>query len=259
MLVMTSETALNGRTAIVTGAGSGIGAAIATELARAGAHLLVQDMNIATATKTVESIRQEGGSAAAIGGDVRELAEAKAAVDALLASHGRVDILVNNAGVQYVAPIDHYPLEQWERLIGILLTAPFLLTQAVLPSMRAQKWGRIINISSINGKRGEVGKSAYCAAKHGIIGLTRVTSLETATDGITANAICPGLVNTPLIHNQVADLARVNNCSVDEALDKVYLSTIPQRRMLDPIEIATFALHLASEAAKGITGQAINL
>jgi 3-hydroxybutyrate dehydrogenase len=256
---MTSETALNGRTAIVTGAGSGIGAAIATELARAGAHLLVQDLNIATATKTVESIRQEGSSAAAIGGDVREPAAAKAAVDALLASHGRVDILVNNAGVQYVAPLDDFPLEQWERLIGILLTAPFLWTQAVLPSMRAQKWGRIINISSVNGKRGEAGKSAYCSAKHGIIGLTRVASLETATDGITVNAICPGLVDTPLIHNQVADLAKMNNTSVEAALNEVYLKQIPQKRMLDPSEIATMARFLASNDARGITGQAINV
>ena len=203
---MTTEPALTGRTAIVTGAGSGIGAAIATELAQAGAHVLAQDLDLERATATAVAITGAGGSATAAGGDVRESAAAKASVGTLLASHGRVDVLVNNAGVQYVAPLDDYPLEQWERLIGILLTAPFLWTQAVLPSMRAQQWGRIINISSVNGKRGEAGKSAYCSAKHGIIGLTRVASLETATDGITVNAICPGLVDTPLIHNQVADL-----------------------------------------------------
>jgi len=254
-----TETSLTGKTAIVTGAGSGIGAAIAKELARAGAHVLVQDLNLETANAAADAIQGKDGSASAIGGDVREPAAAKAAVDALLASHGRIDILVNNAGVQYVAPIDDYPLEQWERLIGILLTAPFLWTQAVLPAMRAQQWGRIVNISSVNGKRGEAGKSAYCSAKHGIIGLTRVASLETATDGITVNAVCPGLVDTPLIHNQVADLARINGISEDQALNEVYLKQIPQKRMLDPGEIATTVRFLASDDARGITGQAINV
>ena len=256
---MAAESSLTGRTAIVTGAGSGIGAAIAHELARAGTHVLVQDLNTETANATADAIRADGGSAAAIAGDVRERSAAQAAVDALLASHGRVDILVNNAGVQHVAPLDDYPLEQWERLIGILLTAPFIWTQAVLPAMRRQKWGRIVNISSINGKRGEAGKSAYCSAKHGIIGLTRVASLETATDGITVNAICPGLVDTPLIHNQVADLAKVNKTSIEETLNEVYLRQIPQKRMLDPSEIATMARFLASDEARGITGQAINV
>src|SRR5215213_10328822 len=256
---MTTAAVLADRTALVTGAGSGIGAAIAKELARAGAHVLVQDLNLETANAAADAIQGKDGSASAIGGDVREPAAAKAAVDALLASHGRIDILVNNAGVQYVAPIDDYPLEQWERLIGILLTAPFLWTQAVLPAMRAQQWGRIINISSVNGKRGEAGKSAYCSAKHGIIGLTRVASLETATDGITVNAICPGLVDTPLIHNQVADLARVSGISEDQALNEIYLKQIPQKRMLDPSEIATMARFLASDDARGITGQVINV
>jgi 3-hydroxybutyrate dehydrogenase len=254
-----TEPSLTGKTAIVTGAGSGIGAAIAKELARAGAHVLVQDLNLETATAKSEAIQSDGGSAAAIGGDVREPAAAKAAVDALMQSHGRVDILVNNAGVQYVAPLDDYPLEQWNRLLGILLTAPFLWTQAVLPAMRAQQWGRIVNISSVNGKRGEAGKAAYCSAKHGIIGLTRVASLETATDGITVNAICPGLVDTPLIHNQVADLAKLHGISESETLDAVFLKLIPQKRMLDPSEIATMARFLASDDARGITGQSINV
>ena len=120
----------------------------------------------------------------------------------------RIDILVNNAGLQYVAPIDEYPLEKWNQLLAVLLTGPFLFTQAVLPVMRAQQWGRIINIASINGKRGDAGKAAYCSAKHGVIGLTRTAALETAKDGITVNAVCPGLVMTPLIHGQIEDLAR---------------------------------------------------
>jgi 3-hydroxybutyrate dehydrogenase len=180
-------------------------------------------------------------------------------VDHLLMSQGRVDILINNAGIQHVAPIDTYPLDQWNRLIGVLLTAPFQLTQAVLPSMRRYGWGRIINIASINGKRGEAGKSAYCSAKHGVIGLTRVTALETAPDGITANAICPGLVDTPLIQNQLDDLAALHGLKREEALDQVYLASIPQHRMLDPREIATMARFLASDEARGITGQAVNV
>jgi 3-hydroxybutyrate dehydrogenase len=125
--------------------------------------------------------------------------------------------------------------------------------------MRQHAWGRIINISSVNGKRGDPGKSAYCAAKHGLIGLTRVAALETATDGITVNAICPGLVDTPLIQNQLDDLAAMHGLAREETLDRVYLSSIPQRRLLDPHEIATMARYLASDEARGITGQAINV
>ena len=156
-------------------------------------------------------------------------------------------------------PLDTYPLAQWQRLLDVHLTGPFLLTQAVLPAMRNQKWGRIINISSVNGKRGDPGKVAYCSAKHGLIGLTRVAALETATDGITVNAICPGLVDTPFIQNQLAGLASVHNLEEEEVVDRFFLPMIPQRRMLDPTEIATMARYLASDEARGITGQAINV
>jgi 3-hydroxybutyrate dehydrogenase len=257
--IMTSNAVLAARTALVTGAGSGIGAAIAEELARAGAFVLIQDLNRESADAMADRIRDAGHAAEAIGGDVSNPAVVTTIVDHLLASRGRADILVNNAGIQHVAPIDQYPLEQWNRLIGVLLTAPFLLTQAVLPSMRQNGWGRIINIASINGKRGEEGKSAYCSAKHGLIGLTRVTALETATDGITANAICPGLVDTPFIQNQLDDLAALHGLRREEALDRVYLASIPQHRMLDPHEIATMARLLASDEARGITGQSINV
>jgi 3-hydroxybutyrate dehydrogenase len=180
---------LAGRTAIVTGAGSGIGAAIAAELAQAGAYVLVQDLRRDPADTVVESIRAAGGTAAAAGGDVSNPDDVRTIVEELIGSHDRVDILVNNAGVQHVAPLESFPLVQWDRLLSVLLTGPFLLTQTVLPPMRRHAWGRIINIASINGKRGERGKAAYCSAKHGLIGLTRAAALETATDGITVNAI----------------------------------------------------------------------
>jgi 3-hydroxybutyrate dehydrogenase len=250
---------LTGRTALVTGAGSGIGAVIAAELAQAGAYVLVQDLRPDPAAGIAEQIRAHGGAAGFAGGDISNPDDVRTLVEGLLQSHDRIDIVVNNAGVQHVAPLQSYPLEQWTRLLGVLLTGPFLLTQAVLPPMRRQQWGRIINIASINGKRGEAGKAAYCSAKHGLIGLTRVAALETATDGITVNAICPGLVDTPLIQNQLDDLAALHGLAREDALAHVYLSSIPQKRMLDPQEIAAMARYLASDEARGITGQAINV
>jgi 3-hydroxybutyrate dehydrogenase len=250
---------LAGRTALVTGAGSGIGAAIAAELAQAGAYVLVQDLRPDPANSVVETIRAMGGTAEAIAGDISNPDDVRTIVAALLGSHDRIDILINNAGLQHVAPIEDFPLAQWHRLLGVLLTGPFLLTQAVLPPMRRHHWGRIINIASVNGKRGDPGKVAYCSAKHGLIGLTRVAALETATDGITVNAICPGLVDTPHIQHQLADLAALHGLAEQDVIDRFFLPMIPQRRMLDPGEIATMARYLASDEARGITGQAINV
>ncbi len=256
---MASAESLSGRTALVTGAGSGIGAAIAEELGQAGAYVLVQDLQPEPAAAIAEGIRAAGGSAGSIGGDVSNPDDVTAIVESLLDSHDRVDILVNNAGFQYVAPIEQFPLEQWNRMLGVLLTGPFLLTQAVVPVMRRQGWGRIINMSSVNGKQGDRGKAAYCSAKHGLIGLTRTAALETATDGITVNAICPGAVDTPLLRNQLDDLAAVRGLSSDNALETLFLSNVPQKRLMDPSEIAAMACFLASDGARGITGQAINV
>lgn len=256
---MSHTALLAGRTALVTGAGGGIGAAIAEELARSGAYVLVQDLRPEVANGVAERIRANGGAAGSISSDVSEPADVAAMVDTLLQSRGRIDILVNNAGLQHVAPLDQFPLDQWHRLLGVLLTGPFLLTQAVLPAMRAQRWGRIINISSVNGKRGDPGKVAYCSAKHGLIGLTRVAALETATDGITVNAVCPGLVDTPLITDQLGDLAALHGIAEEEVIERVFLPRIPQKRLLDPGEIASMVRYLASEEARGITGQAINV
>ena len=256
---MTSAAALAGRTALVIGAGSGIGAAVAEELARAGAYVLVQDLRPEAAATVAEGIRAAGGEAGTVGGDVSNPDDVAAMVDGLLGSHGRVDVLVNNAGLQHVAPIERFPLEQWNRLLGVLLTGPFLLTQAVLPPMRQHRWGRIINIASINGKRGDPGKAAYCAAKHGLIGLTRVAALETATDGITVNAICPGYIDTPLVRNSLPDLAKVHGVSIDEVLKRVVLNGVPQERLVEAGEVAALARYLATDDARGITGQAINV
>ena len=256
---MSSALPLAGRAALVTGAGSGIGEAIAKELANAGAWVLVQDLRLDAASAVAEAIQAAGGEAGATGGDVGNPDDVTAMVGALMESRRRIDILVNNAGFQHVAPIESFPLDVWHRMLGVLLTGPFLLTQAAIPVMRRHGWGRIINMSSVNGKQGDRGKAAYCSAKHGLIGLTRTAALETATDGITVNAICPGAVDTPLLRNQLDDLAAVRGVSSDTALDTLFLGRIPQHRLIDPGEIAAMARYLASDEARGITGQSINI
>jgi 3-hydroxybutyrate dehydrogenase len=256
---MNSALPLSGRTALVTGAGSGIGEAIARELASAGAAVLVQDLRLDTASAVAEAILGAGGEANATGGDVSNPDDVATMVGLLVETHERIDILVNNAGFQHVAPIESFPLDRWNQMLAVLLTGPFLLTQAAIPVMRRHGWGRIINMSSINGKQGDRGKAAYCSAKHGLIGLTRTAALETATDGITVNAICPGAVDTPLLRNQLDDLAAVRGLSRDNALETLFLSNVPQQRLIDPGEIAAMARYLASDDARGITGQAINV
>ena len=256
---MTDLQNLSGRTAIVTGAGSGIGAAIARELAAAGAHVVVQHIRLTSARETVSGIQDAGGSANASEGDVTNPEHIRRTVAETMSDRAQIDILVNNAGLQYVAPLDEYPLEKWNQLLAVLLTGPFLFTQAVLPAMRAHKWGRIINIASINGKRGDPGKAAYCSAKHGLIGFTRTAALETAADGITVNAVCPGLVMTPLIEGQIADLARVHHMDPAEVLQRQVMATIPTGRAVEASEIASFVRYLSSDEAASITGQAINV
>lgn len=251
---------LSGRVAVVTGAGSGIGRAVAEALAGDGAAVLVADLVRERAEETVRAIHAEGGSAAAYGVDVSDPDAVQAMVDHTVKLFDGLSILVNNAGLQHVAPIEAFPLEQWNRLIAVMLTGPFLCTKAVLPHMRRAGWGRIINISSVHGKYASPFKVAYIAAKHGVIGLTRTTAVETATAGITCNAICPGFVDTPLVRDQIPDLMRNFGVKSDEeALEIAVYSKTPQRRLLDPAEIGAFAAYLSGDAAKGMTGQAINL
>ena len=256
---MRSTLQLDGRAALVTGAGSGIGEAIARELATAGAWVLVQDIRRETTETVAGAIRSAGGAADAVGGDVSNPDDVASMVDTLVTARGQIDILVNNAGFQHVAPIESFPLERWNQMLAVMLTGPFLLSQAAIPIMRRHGWGRIINMSSVNGKQGDRGKAAYCSAKHGLIGLTRTAALETATDGITVNAICPGAVDTPLLRNQLDDLAALRGLSRENALETLFLARIPQQRLIDPSEIAAMVRYLASDEARGITGQAINI
>jgi 3-hydroxybutyrate dehydrogenase len=247
------------RVAVVTGAGSGIGAAIAVGLAEDGHLVVVTDLTEASARQTVDGISASGSKAEAVALDVTDPAAIRSTIEAILSRHGRIDVLVNNAGLQHVEPIDTYPLEKWNQLLAVLLTGPFLMTQAVLPGMREREWGRIVNISSINGKRGDPGKAAYCSAKHGVIGLTRTAALETAADGITVNAVCPGYVDTPLTRGQLADLATLHGLPEDEVIERFFLPRMPTQRRVEREEVAGLVRYLVSDAAASITGQAINI
>ncbi len=228
------------RTVLVTGAASGIGAAIAEAFARAGDRVLRVD-------------RTPIAGEDALTADLAEPLEVER-VAAWARERGGVDVLVNNAGFQHVAPLEAFPLETWQRMLGVMLTAPFLLTRALLPGMKARGWGRIINIGSIHSQVASPHKAGYVSAKHGLLGLTRVTALEAGPFGVTANLICPAYVRTPLVEGQIGDQARTLGIPEAEVIEKVMLEPAAIKRLIEPEEVAGLALFLASDAARSITG-----
>lgn len=235
-------TDLKGRTALVTGAASGIGAACAAALADAGAQVLVADRDADGAARVAASI---GGEALVI--DLGDL-------DALAARTFDADILVNNAGIQTVAPIVDFDPQVFRRMLDIMVTAPFLLTRAVLPGMYDRGWGRIVNVSSVHGIRASEFKSAYVTAKHALEGLSKVTALEGAAHGVTSNCLNPGYVRTPLVEKQIADQARVHGIPESEVIEKVMLVESAIKRLLEPTEVADLALWLCGDTAASVTG-----
>lgn len=241
---------------LITGAAQGIGFEIAEEFFKNGAKVVLTDINEEKVKKSAATL---GGDSLGIKCDVTNEEELKASIDQTVATFGRLDILINNAGMQHVAMLEDFPTERFELLIKIMLTAPFVATKHALPHMRKQGFGRIINMASINGLVGFAGKAAYNSAKHGVIGLTKVAALETAADGITVNAICPGYVDTPLVRNQMQDLATTRNVPLESVLEEVIYPLVPQKRLLDVKEIADLAMFISSEQAKGMTGQAVVL
>ncbi len=243
----------------ITGAASGIGYEIAVYFLKHGAKVVFSDLNGDKVQEVTERLRQRGYDCQGIRCDVTDEAQLKQAIDYTVKTYGTVDILINNAGLQYVAPIEEFPTEKFEYLVKVMQIAPFVAIKHVFPIMKKQKFGRIINIASINGLIGFAGKAAYNSAKHGVIGLTKVAALEAAEHGITVNALCPGYVDTPLVRGQFEDLAKTRNVPVEKVLDEVLYPLIPQRRLLSVQEIADYALFLASDKAKGVTGQAIVL
>lgn len=248
---------LQGKKAIVTGSTSGIGLGIAEALAAAGAEVILNSF-----TDTAEDHALATRIADAHGVAVRyvqaDMSDG-AACRALVADAGGCDILVNNAGIQHVAPIEEFPVAQWDRIIAINLTSAFHTTAAALPGMRAKGWGRIVNIASAHGLTASPFKSAYIAAKHGIVGLSKTTALECAGQGITANAICPGYVLTPLVEAQIPDQMKAHGMDRETVIREVMLDRQPSRQFATVEEIGGTAVFLCSDAAKQITGTTISV
>ncbi|MDQ3615213.1 MAG: 3-hydroxybutyrate dehydrogenase [Actinomycetota bacterium] len=236
------EQTLDGRRALVTGAASGIGRAVASRLAAAGATVVALDRNEDGAKQV----------AADIDGEYRvvDLSD-PAVIDSLELD---ADILVNNAGVQHVAPIETFDPEQFRLIQQVMLEAPFRFTRALLPGMYERGWGRIIHVSSVHGHRASPYKVAYVSAKHGLEGLSKVTALEAADKGVTSNTVCPGYVRTPLVEGQFADQARTHNINESEVLDQVLLARTPVKRLVEPVEVADVVAFLCGPGTDSITG-----
>jgi 3-hydroxybutyrate dehydrogenase len=241
-------------TCVVTGAASGIGRAVAEELAAYGACVLVADLNPEQGQQVADSLPRAIFQRA----DVASREECKALIDRAVAEWGGVDILVNNAGLQHVAPVEDFPEDRWEFLIRVMLIGSFLLTKYALPHMYARGWGRIVNVSSIHGLVASPYKSAYIAAKHGMIGLTRTVALEAGEKGanVTCNAVCPSYVRTPLVERQIDDQARANHMSAERVVQEIMVAPAALKRLLEPSEVAGYIAFLCSDAASGITGSA---
>lgn len=241
----------------ITGAGGGIGLRIGESFAKQGAKVVLSDIDGTQALEEAARIAAVGLECAGVKCDVTDEAALAEALAFAYSRYGKIDVLINNAGMQHVAMLEDFPVPTFERMIKLMLTAPFMAIKQVLPAMKRQRFGRIINIASINGLVGFAGKAAYNSAKHGVIGLTKVAALESAEYGVTVNALCPGYVDTPLVRNQLQALADTRQIAVERALEEVIYPLVPQRRLLDVEEVADYALFLASEKARGITGQAI--
>lgn len=243
----------------ITGAASGIGYEISRDFAEAGAKIVLTDINEEAVKSAADALEKDGHECIGIRCDVTSEEEIIGAINQAVETFGTLDILINNAGMQYISPIEEFPTEKYELLIKIMLVAPFIATKHVFPVMKKQGYGRIINMASINGLVGFAGKAAYNSAKHGVIGLTKVAALEGAEHGITVNAMCPGYVDTPLVRNQLGDLAETRNVTLEKVLEEVIYPLVPQKRLLTVQEISDYTMFLASDKASGVTGQAVVL
>jgi len=247
---------LNGKTALVTGSTSGIGLGIARAFAGQGANVILNGFGDA---KEIEALRlsiatEYGVKVSYDGADLSKQAEIETMIAKALAEFGAIDILVNNAGIQFVAPVDEFPVDKWNAIIAINLTASFHTVRLALPQMKAKKWGRVINIASAHALVASPFKSAYVAAKHGIAGLTKTVALEVAEAGITMNAICPGYVWTPLVQKQIPDTAKARGITEDQVINDVLLHAQPTKKFVQIDEVAALATFLAGDSAASITG-----
>ncbi|MDW3116479.1 3-hydroxybutyrate dehydrogenase [Roseovarius pacificus] len=246
-----------GKTAVITGSNSGIGLGIAEEMAKAGVNVVLNSFTDSQDDHALaERIGKEHGvSARYIKADMSKPEECRA----LIEQAGACDILINNAGIQHVAPIAEFPTEKWDAIIAINLNSAFHTTAAALPMMRKAGWGRVVNIASAHGLTASPFKSAYVAAKHGIVGLTKVTALETAQEPITANAICPGYVLTPLVEAQIPDTMKEYDMSREDVIKNVMLQRQPSKEFATVEQLGGTALFLCSDAAAQVTGTTISV
>ncbi|MBI1363255.1 MAG: 3-hydroxybutyrate dehydrogenase [Proteobacteria bacterium] len=247
---------LNGKYALVTGSTSGIGLATARALAGEGAHIILNGFGDA---KQIAKLRKDmaeefGVKVAFSDADMSRSDHIDLMFEQLSESIPQIDILVNNVGIQHTAPIDEFPVEKWDAILAINLSSSFHTMRHVIPGMRERKWGRIINIASTHGLVASVNKSAYVAAKHGIIGLTKVAALELAESGVTCNAICPGWVRTPLVEKQIEARAKAKGMEIEEAARDLLMEKQPTGRFIKPEDIGGMAVFLTSPHAAGVTG-----
>jgi 3-hydroxybutyrate dehydrogenase len=248
---------LKNKTALVTGSTSGIGLGIAKALARQGCRIMLNGFGDVQAAQ--DEVKALGVQVGYHGADMSKPAEIEDMMKAAAAEFGQVDILVNNAGIQHVASVEDFPVERWDAIIAINMSSAFHTTRLALPAMKATNWGRIINVASVHGLVASAQKSAYVAAKHGVVGLTKVTALETATTGVTCNAICPGWVLTPLVQKQVDAKAAALGVSNEEATKRLLGEKEPSMQFTTPEELGELAVFFCSPAANNVRGVAWNM
>lgn len=239
------------KVALITGAASGIGAEITRTLFHEGCDVVIADLH---APEYLSELSAAGQRTLFISTDLSQVEQCQSLVERVTREWGGVDILVNNAGFQHVSPLEEFPEAVWEKMLQVMLTAPFLLTKYVLPVMKQRHWGRIINMGSIHSQVASLNKAGYIAAKHGLVGLTKTTALEGGPFQITANVICPAYVRTPLVEQQIAAQAETLGISIEEVESQVFLKASATGRMIEPAEVASMVSYLCSEQAKSITG-----
>ena len=252
---------LKGKSVIVTGSTSGIGLGIARAFTAQGCNVMLNGFGDAAQMEMLRAglAAEHNVNVLYSSADMAWPLEVAAMVSQAARRFGSVDVLVNNAGIQHVAPVEEFPVEQWDQILAINLSSAFHAIRAALPGMRSRNWGRIINIASAHGLVASPFKSAYVAAKHGLVGLTKTVALETAGKGITCNAICPGYVLTPLVEKQIEDQSTVRDISREDAISKIILERQPSREFVKVAEVAALAVFLATDAAASITGAAYSI
>ena len=248
---------LKNKVTVITGAASGIGLDTARVFAKNEAKVVLSDINEEALNIAVDELKSAGYDVLAIKCDISNENDIKNLIKESMAYYGRIDVFISNAGIQHVDNIEDFPTAKYEFMLKLMLVGPFIAIKELFPIMKKQQFGRVINMASINGLVGFAGKAGYNSAKHGLLGLTKVAALEGATHNITVNSICPGYVDTPLVRNQLASIAKTRNMSEKDVLENVILKLVPQKKLLSTDEIANYAMFIASDHAKSITGQAL--